>query len=131
MNTRILMISSALVMAAIGLSLSFAPEEVSVAIGNGTSGPWTIILQLSGALYCGCALMNWMTKGATLGGIYGRPIVIGNMVHFTVGGLAIVKMTSIGAAHAVWWTLAGLYILFAALFAHVMLTHPTKSDAKT
>jgi hypothetical protein len=30
-----------------------------------------------------------MAKGATLGGIYGRPIVIGNLVHFTMGALVL------------------------------------------
>lgn len=127
MTTRLLMMTSALVMAVIGLALSFAPEEVSVAVGVGTSEPSTIVLQLCGALYCGFALMNWMAKGTVLGGIYGRPIVIGNLVHFTVGGLAIMKMASTGPAHAFWWVLAGGYILLAALFGYVMFTHPVKS----
>ncbi|HMC97398.1 MAG TPA: hypothetical protein VKG92_07095, partial [Flavobacteriales bacterium] len=124
MNTRLLMIASALVLATIGLSLTFAPEEVFAALGGGTSGPWTIVLQLGGALYCGFALMNWMAKGAVLGGIYGRPLVIGNLVHFTIGGLALLKAGS----GTLLWTVTAAYVLFAALFGYVMFTHPVKSD---
>ncbi|MEO8591174.1 MAG: hypothetical protein ABI432_17480 [Flavobacteriales bacterium] len=130
MNTRLLMIASALVMAAIGLSLSFAPEEVFVALGGEASGPWAIILQLCGAMYCGFALINWMAKGAVLGGIYGRPIVMGNLVHFTIGALALLKAGSGSAPKPVLWVMTTVYVLLAVAFAFVMFSDPTRTSSK-
>ncbi len=129
MTTHLLMITSALVMAVIGLTLSFAPEEVFAALGGEAAGPWTIILQVCGALYCGFAMMNWMAKGTVLGGIYGRPIVIGNLVHFTVGGLALLKWIS-QTTSPLLIGLAVTYAVFALLFGYVMFTHPSKSDPR-
>lgn len=129
MTTRILMIASALVMAAIGLLLSFAPDEVFAALGGEAAGPWTTILQVCGALYFGFAMMNWMAKGAVLGGIYGRPIVIGNLVHSTVGGLALLKCIS-QTTSPLLIGLAVAYAVFACLFGWVMFTHPAKSDPR-
>ena len=50
-----------------------------------------VALQMVGALYLGFAMLNWMSRGSSLGGIYGRPIVVANMLHFTVASLALVK----------------------------------------
>ena len=127
MNTRLLLTASSLALGVVGLSLSFAPEEMFSLMSGGAIGPWAIILQLCGALYCGFALTNWMAKGATLGGIYGRPIVIGNLMHFTIGGLALVKVVSSGSATPAWWILTGVYVVLAALFGYVMFTHPSAS----
>ncbi len=126
MNTRYLMIASSLVMAAIGLSLTFAPQEIMRRMGGEAAGWPLIILQLCGALYCGLALMNWMAKAVVLGGIYGRPIVIGNLVHFTMGAILLFKAHSGHSIDPLLWAMIIVYALFAALFGLVMSTHPAK-----
>ncbi len=129
MNTRSLMIASALVMALIGLSLTFAPQEVLHALGNEATGWQLTFLQLSGALYCGFALLNWTAKAVVLGGIYGRPIVIGNLVHFTIGALALIKTRSGHSIDPFLWAMIVVYVLFAALFGYVMYTHPATTGS--
>lgn len=124
MNTRTLMIASALVLAMIGLSLTFAPKEILHHLDSDATAWETIVAQLCGALYCGYALMNWMAKGTTLGGIYGRPIVIGNLVHFTMGALALLKVGSGSSSAPFFWAITIVYVLLAALFGFVMFTHP-------
>jgi hypothetical protein len=126
MNTRYLMIASALVMAVIGLSLTFAPQEIMRMLGGEAAGWPLIVLQLCGALYCGFALLNWNAKVVILGGIYGQPIVVGNLVHFTMGALALMKLLIAHSSEPALWSLAIIYALFAALFGYVMYTHPTK-----
>ena len=92
MPTRNLMITSAAFMGAIGLALTFAPQEILHRFDSEAT-TWEVTLaQLCGALYCGFALLNWMAKGTPLGGIYGRPIVIGNLVHFTMGAVLLLKV---------------------------------------
>lgn len=115
MNTRILLISSAAFLAVLGLVLTFAAAEVLA-----TDDPRTIVVgQLLGAALCGAAFLNWMSRGAPLGGIYGRPLAIGNLVHFTVGGLALVKVVSTMEPAWFFGTLTIGYLVLAALFARV------------
>lgn len=85
MSSRHLMIASAALLAALGLLLSFAPEETLAYLGQPSTGAVPVLLQLAGALYLGFAVMNWTAKGSVLGGIYGRAIVLGNFLHFTMG----------------------------------------------
>lgn len=115
MSTRLILSSSALFLATIGLALTFAPHEILA-----TSDPLqTTAAQLLGAALCGFAFLNWMSKGTVMGGIYGRPLAIANLAHFTIGGLALIKMA--GQLEPSWFflTIAAVYMLFAALFARV------------
>jgi hypothetical protein len=115
MHTRILLSSSAIFMATIGLALTFAPQEIL-----GTTNPLqTIAAQLLGAATCGFALLNWMSKGTVMGGIYGRPLAMGNLAHFTAGGLALIKVAAQLDPPGLFFTIAAVYLLFAALFARV------------
>lgn len=85
MNTKLLMISSALLMATGGVLLQFIPHEILNYFGADSSGINPLFIQMTGALYLGFAMMNWMAKTVMIGGIYARPLAIGNFAHFTVG----------------------------------------------
>lgn len=126
-GTRYLMMASALFMAVIGLALTFAPQEILHRFDSDATIWEQAMAQLCGALYVAFALMNWMAKGATLGGIYGRPIVIGNLVHFTMGALMLLKMTTVPPEELTAWILLGFYAVLAVLFGLVIRTHPGKS----
>src|SRR5215203_813962 len=91
MNTKYLMISSAAVMGLLGLSASFLPIELLKILGATGNELPTLFLQITGALYLGFAMMNWMAKTVLIGGIYARPLGMGNCLHFTVAALALFK----------------------------------------
>ena len=115
MSSRTLLTTSALFLALLGLVLTFASQEIL----STATAQQAFVGQLLGAALCGFALLNWMSKGAVMGGIYGRPLAMGNLVHLTIGGLALLKV----AAHLqpTWFfaTLAICYSVFAVLFARV------------
>jgi len=119
------MISSALVMAIGGVALQFAPHEILRYFGGDSSGIFPLFLQLIGALYLGFAMLNYMARGAAIGGIYSRPLATANLAHFLVGALALIKHALNARASAPIWTAAALYSIFAILFAITMFTHPT------
>jgi hypothetical protein len=116
MNTRLLMTSSAVAMGALGAAASFLPQEILQRAGLASTGPAVLGVQVLGALYLGFAMLNWMARANLIGGIYGRPVAMGNLLHFTVAALALVK--SAAAAPGRWetWTAAGVYSIFAAGF---------------
>jgi hypothetical protein len=129
MNTKILMRLSSLFMFATGLAFSFFPQEFLATFKEPASPVILLILQLIGALYLGFGMLNWMAKGALLGGIYNRPITIANFMHFMVAGLALLKAApSLGIPQI--WGLSVIYAVFAVAFGLVMFTHPKAVNAE-
>ena len=109
---------AALCLAAAGILLLFAPQEVGAALLPGTRAD--ALFQLLGAALLGFATMNWTARGAALGGIYGRAVVVGNLMHLLVGAFVLVsKSASNDAVTPAFWVLTGLYVLGAALFVYL------------
>jgi hypothetical protein len=127
MNTKFLMISSALLMGIAGVLLEFVPHQVLTFFDSQPTGLNPLLLQLTGALYLGFAMMNWMAKNVLIGGIYARPLAMGNFVHFMVGALALLKYGFSASPTATVWILAVIYSLLAILFGIVFFTHPLKT----
>lgn len=115
-NTRYLMMASAVVLGIAGLGVSFAPAEFLGVLGASGSGPMPVMLKVMGGLYLGFALMNWTAKDNMIGGIYSRPVAMGNFLHFFIGALSLAKQQVSGEFSAL---LAGAlvgYGVFAILF---------------
>jgi hypothetical protein len=91
MNTGLLMSSSALFMAARGVAGSFLPQESVAYLGARPDPPVVLPIQIGGALYLGFAILNWMTKGVLIGGVYSRPVALGNFLHFAVVAIILLK----------------------------------------
>ena len=125
MNTRLLMTASAIFLGLIGICLIFLPKETTEYIGISPSETIQVILQITGALYFGFAMLNWTAKGSIIGGIYNRPVAISNFSHFLIGGLALVRgLTDNHELSYIVWILAGIYSIFAILFGIVLFRHP-------
>ncbi|HEY5367752.1 MAG TPA: hypothetical protein VIJ75_02075 [Hanamia sp.] len=126
MNTKYLMISSSIFMALLGLFTSFLPAEILNAVGLTSTILPTLLLQITGALYLGFALMNWMAKTLLIGGIYSRPVCIGNFLHFTIAALALIKVAMNHPSLNYVLIATIIYSLFAILFGVVLFTSPKK-----
>ena len=126
MNTKYLMIGSALFLGFLGVATSFFPEEIAGKIGLSGAFPTAALLQLIGALYLGFGIMNWMAKTVLIGGIYARPLAMGNFMHFLVGGLALAKVASTHSGTIYIWIAALLYAVFALAFGMVAFGTPYK-----
>lgn len=121
-NTKLVLSSSAILLGILGISLSFFPQEISIALKINSES--YLFLQLMGALYFGFAMVNWMVKGSTIGGIYNRPIAIGNFSHFVIGALALIKFSSNAIDSIPILTLTAIYTVFAIIFSLIVFTHP-------
>ena len=116
MNTRLLMAVSSLFLGIAGLFASFAPHELLAFLGSPATGPLPILVQLIGALYFGFALVNWTAKDNIIGGIYSRPVSLGNLAHFAIGALALAKGQTSGVGNRIMLVLLAVYAIFAVLF---------------
>ena len=113
-------------MGALGLTGSFLPGEILERLGSAPSGLLSVMVQILAALYLGFAMLNWTAKDSLVGGIYNRPLVVGNILHFVVGGLALAKAASSEKLPAL-VTFAVVYGIFAIGFAAVMFGSPLKN----
>ena len=117
------MVASAVFMALAGTAATFLPEELLVSLDVPFSPALSITFQIMGALYLGFAMMNWMAKDVLVGGIYARPLAIGNFAHFMIAAIALLK-AAYAMDHSWLWIVAVIYSIFALLFGVVTFTHP-------
>ncbi|WP_089687744.1 hypothetical protein [Catalinimonas alkaloidigena] len=127
MNSKFLMTASAVFLGSLGTVGSFLADDLARYLGNDTLAV-TLLMQLASALYLGFGMLNWMAKSKLIGGIYSRPVALGNFAHFAVGALALVKGTVTLQTHlSLFLPLTILYTLFAGAFAWVLFTSPRQT----
>jgi Fe2+ transport system protein B len=123
--TKIILGSSALLLALGGLSMTFFPQELSGWFGLPDEPAVALLSQIIGALYFGFAMMNWMSKSGLIGGVYKRPIVIANMAHFMMVGITLLKyaITQKQLPESL-WLLTVTYLVYAALYSFLLFRTP-------
>lgn len=122
------MLSSASFNGILGLAFTFLPEEVLAQFGEAISPLTTLALQVLGAFYLGLALMNYTAKKAVLGGIYNRPLQMGNTVYCSIAAITLLKYMAgqsfiIAPAIVV---VSLTYVLLAVSFLKLLFTSPVK-----
>lgn len=119
------MISSTGFLGILGAGLTFLPNEIISSISIVPNPISTLSFQLLGAIYLGFAMLNWMAKESVIGGIYNKPIALGNFMHFGAGALALIKIISeIQIYLEIVISLTIVYTIFAVLFGYVFRTNP-------
>ncbi|MGH7491181.1 MAG: hypothetical protein ACREOO_02175 [bacterium] len=126
MNTRLLMILSAAFMAALGVGISFLPQELLVHVGARPEGALVLLMQMLGALYMGFAILNWTARGNLTGGIYSRPVTLANFFNFAIGAVAFLKALSVQHFAFEVAAMATVYSVFGIWFGVVLFTNPAK-----
>lgn len=130
MNTKLIMTLSAMFLGIIGVVFTFLPNDIADFIRISSDKNIKLILQILGALFFSFAMLNWMAKGAIIGGIYNKPIATANFTHFVVGALALLKaiLNNHSLPYFI-WVLACIYLIFAILFGAIFFKHP-ETDKK-
>jgi len=129
-GTKLLLGSSAVVLLLAGVAGLFAPHELLVVNGVAPTGSMPLLRQLFAAALLGAAINNWMAKGSLMGGIYNRPLALGNLLHFATGGLTLAKVLMRGPVTAPLAIATVVYCLFAVAFAMVVFGRtPVRHEA--
>ena len=118
--------ASALFMAVLGVATSFLPQEILRYTGTVPAPLINSVVQACGALYLGFAILNWMARGVLIGGIYGRPLALGNFLHFVVVAVTLAKVV-VDLRLPLVVGLTAAYSVFAVWFGLVLFTHPGRS----
>lgn len=125
MNTKVLMVASSLALGLAGIAASFAPSEMLRAVGSPVVEPSPVLIQLLGGTYLGFAMMNWTAKDSIIGGIYSRPVSLGNSVLFVTGALALAKQQFANGFSLPLAASLIVYTIFAIWFTWLVFGHGT------
>ncbi len=89
MNSKVVLVTSAVVLLAAGLVLNFAPDETAVWLGAPPSPVVSTILQVLAASLLGMGFLNYFSRANIMGGIYGRPLALGNLLLFAISAIVL------------------------------------------
>ncbi len=90
--SKIVLVSSAAFNAVLGILFTFLPQETGSWIGTAEqTGADLVITQILGSALLGIAVTNYMSRGAVIGGIYGKPLLLGNLIFHLASGLGLIK----------------------------------------
>ena len=126
MNTKTLMIISAIFLAVNGFGFTFFPDEITRLLINDDNYILILILQILGALYLGFSILNLTAKASLIGGIYNKPILIGNLLHFFTASMTFIKLTFKAETNLqLIFSYTIIYSLFTLSFGYVFFTNPS------
>ncbi|MFN8413702.1 MAG: hypothetical protein U0Z26_15070 [Anaerolineales bacterium] len=123
MNTKILMTGTSLILGLGGVVALFFPESLLAVVNLQVVNPMPMVIQLIGALYFSFALMNWTAKDSVIGGIYARPVSLGNFSHFFSGALLLAKYQLSNLGNIPFLILLVIYTIFTGLFWWLVFKH--------
>jgi hypothetical protein len=130
MNTKWLMTVTSAVLGLTGVLLLFVPTLLLEALGVEISTPLSLLIQMIAAFYVAFAAMNWTAKDTVIGGIYNRPLSLGNFTHFFIGALVLIRYLLSNNAPFPLLVAALVYTVFAGLFAWLVFKHGGIPDKK-
>lgn len=124
MNTRVLLGASAVAMGIAGAAGLFLPHEIVGQVAGPPAAALPILIQLHAAVLLGFAMVNWMAKDSLIGGIYNRPLLVGNVAHFVIGAITLLKVVLREPPVPV-LVATVVYVVFAIGFGRLMFRSPT------
>lgn len=131
MPGRLILSFSAIVLFIAGGATLFAPDELARAIDPSASHSASVIVQLLGSGFLGFALVNWMSRRNRIGGIYARPLGMGNLLLFATAALTLGKGAVAENLPAAGIGLCLVPALVAGSFAWLVFAHDPVSDVPT
>jgi len=117
-STRIIMVASGIWLGVAGIACLFAPAETGAALGGGSVD--ALFVEWLGALFIASAAANWTARGSMIGGIYARPLSIGNFFHFVIGATVLSKKISAENFSPLYVIVTMVYLIFAVAFALIL-----------
>lgn len=123
--SKYILISSAVLNAILGIAITFLPQETGQFIGTTEMNYADLaLMQILGSALIGIAITNFMSRGATVGGIYGKPIQMGNLVFHLATGLGLLKFVFSAESWILFGIPALLYLALTAGFIKLNFTSP-------
>lgn len=107
-----------------GVTLLFAPDVVLPALVADFPPAAMWLGQLLAAAWLGVAALNWLQRGALLGGIYGRAVVLANCALYFISTLSLLRALVDGSAPPLLWLVFTPLAVLAVVYGALLLRGP-------
>lgn len=128
MKPQPILVASAVLLMGLGGVMLFAPDELAAFLGNSGHATGAMVMQLLGGALFAIGFLDWMNRFATVGGIYGRPVVVTNLSFFfiatTTFARRVFRVEPGAGADALTWGALGVSALFAVAYARIFFVSP-------
>jgi hypothetical protein len=123
--------SSAIVLFLSGAAMLFAADTILALLvpGYPSAGLW--LGQLLAAALLGLGALNWFSQSTVLGGIYGRPVVMANVMFYLVSALGMLKASMRAGFPLALSLIAVVASVFAIVYGWLMMRGPFAQDLPT
>lgn len=88
---KLILSASGIALALSGTLLIFLPPELNAALGIVASPGAVALSQLLAAALLALGFINWNSRANIVGGIYSRPLVLGNFLFYGIGAVSLGK----------------------------------------
>ncbi|HET6432699.1 hypothetical protein [Dyella sp.] len=121
-------ITSTLVLAIGGIALLFAPDVLLAPLAPGAVAALTVLGQLVAGGWLAMAWLNWNQRHLVIGGIYARPLVLGNFTLYLISASSLAHRVKAGDAPPAMLALAVLFGTLTLVYAALLLRGPFGRD---
>lgn len=117
MKLQPILVISGVLLGTLGMAALFVPDDVGALFRQAGEAASPLVIQLLGTALFSLGFLNWFSRTATIGGIFGRPLLLTNWAfyftctatlfrHALARGNARTEwlFVAIGAALAIWFT---------------------------
>jgi hypothetical protein len=119
---------SAIVLFLGGIAFLFAADVILPILASDIPPSATWVGELIAAGWLGMAAVNWLSRGLVIGGVYGRPVVIGNLVIYFVTAMVLIRVTLGDGGLRLAGGLAIPALLLAGVYSWLLFRGPFASD---
>lgn len=120
---------SAIVLAVGGVALLFGSDELLPRLMPAMPASATVLGQLISAGWLALAGLNWNQRRMIVGGIYGRPTVLANLMLYLVSAFSLGHPAMAGGASPVLLFLTGLFAVLTLVYGALLVRGPFGTDA--
>ncbi len=116
--------------ALLGLATSFLPKEILLAFEVQANPISMLLIQIIGAFLIGFAMINYLSKNSIMGGIYNKPILMGNIAFHCISAIVFVKfILNHNLYHEAFIPLTVMYLLLGMGFLRLNFVSPKNQNA--
>jgi hypothetical protein len=115
---------AAILFCAAGVLALFLPEELSAMLGTPGIATNPLVMQILGGALFSLGMLDWMSRFATVGGIYGRPVVITNLTFFFIATTTLARRAIGSDGDVAAYAALAVGAIFALWFARIMFGPP-------
>jgi hypothetical protein len=121
--SKVVSSASAIFLGLSGAALLFASDVLLPRLipGFPPNGAW--LGQLMAGAWLGIAWLNWLQRATTLGGIYGRPLLMTNLIFYFVSALSMLRALLRGQPPLLWIVFVPIAVL-AIVYSVLLLRGP-------